>query len=58
MAVGGGVGAEGEVRDTEDAVPHTSVRSLLLNEEHAALTRATMFGSFGNALFVPKRDEP
>lgn len=58
MAVGGGGGAEGGEGDREDAEPHTSVRSLLLNEEHAALTRATMFGSFGNALFVPKRDEP
>jgi len=47
--------AEGGV---DDAGPQARVRSLLLNVEHAALNRETMFGSFGNALFLPKREEP
>ena len=53
----GGVEAEAE-GGVDDAGPQARVRSLLLNVEHAALNRETMFGSFGNALFLPKREEP
>lgn len=48
-------GGEG-VTDNEGS--QARARSLLLNVEHAALNRDTMFGSFGNTLFVPKREEP